>query len=95
MSALGGLRRKIARCTSVLRFGRASFAYVDDVPRGQSDKRRLEAQCLKRWVKPEDIARFCVFLASGDCLGMHRAALHAGRRLGLTVYLGLNAFFVP
>jgi D-xylose 1-dehydrogenase len=39
-----------------------------------SDKRRLEAQCLKRWVEPEDIARFCVFLASDDasaCTSQH------------------------
>jgi D-xylose 1-dehydrogenase len=32
----------------------------------ESDRQRLEAQCLKRWVEPEDIARFCVFLASDD-----------------------------
>ncbi len=40
----------------------------------ESDKRRLEAQCLKRWVEPEDIARFCVFLASDDasaCTAQH------------------------
>src|SRR5215475_5865298 len=32
----------------------------------EGDKQRLEAQCLKRWVEPEDIARFCIFLASDD-----------------------------
>jgi D-xylose 1-dehydrogenase len=40
----------------------------------ESDKLRLEAQCLKRWVEPEDIARFCVFLASDDasaCTAQH------------------------
>lgn len=40
----------------------------------EGDKRRLEAQCLKRWVEPEDIARFCVFLASDDasaCTAQH------------------------
>ena len=40
----------------------------------ESDKRRLEAQCLKRWVEPEDIARFCVFLTSDDasaCTAQH------------------------
>ena len=40
----------------------------------ESDQRRLEAQCLKRWVEPEDIARFCVFLASDDasaCTAQH------------------------
>jgi D-xylose 1-dehydrogenase len=40
----------------------------------ESDKQRLEAQCLKRWVEPEDIARFCVFLASEDasaCTAQH------------------------
>jgi D-xylose 1-dehydrogenase len=30
----------------------------------EGDKMRLDAQCLKRWVEPEDIARFVVFLAS-------------------------------
>jgi D-xylose 1-dehydrogenase len=40
----------------------------------EADKQRLEAQCLKRWVEPEDIARFCVFLASDDaaaCTAQH------------------------
>jgi D-xylose 1-dehydrogenase len=40
----------------------------------ESDKQRLEAQCLKRWVEPQDIARFCVFLASDDasaCTAQH------------------------
>ena len=40
----------------------------------ESDRQRLEAQCLKRWVEPEDIARFCVFLASDDasaCTAQH------------------------
>jgi D-xylose 1-dehydrogenase len=40
----------------------------------ESDKRRLEAQCLKRWVEPEDVARFCVFLASDEasaCTAQH------------------------
>jgi D-xylose 1-dehydrogenase len=40
----------------------------------ENDQRRLEAQCLKRWVEPEDIARFCVFLASDDasaCTAQH------------------------
>jgi D-xylose 1-dehydrogenase len=40
----------------------------------ESDKHRLEAQCLKRWVEPEEIARFCVFLASDDasaCTAQH------------------------
>ena len=40
----------------------------------EGDKRRLEAQCLKRWVEPEDVARFCVFLASDDasaCTAQH------------------------
>jgi NAD(P)-dependent dehydrogenase (short-subunit alcohol dehydrogenase family) len=40
----------------------------------EGDKQRLEAQCLKRWVEPEDIARFCVFLASDDasaCTAQH------------------------
>jgi D-xylose 1-dehydrogenase len=39
-----------------------------------SDKHRLEAQCLKRWVEPEDVARFCVFLASDEasaCTAQH------------------------
>jgi D-xylose 1-dehydrogenase len=40
----------------------------------EGDKQRLEAQCLKRWVEPEDIARFCVFLSSDDasaCTAQH------------------------
>jgi len=40
----------------------------------EGDRRRLEAQCLKRWVEPDDIARFCVFLASDDasaCTAQH------------------------
>jgi D-xylose 1-dehydrogenase len=40
----------------------------------EGNRRRLEAQCLKRWVEPEDIARFCVFLASEDasaCTAQH------------------------
>jgi D-xylose 1-dehydrogenase len=40
----------------------------------EGDRQRLEAQCLKRWVEPEDIARFCVFLASHDasaCTAQH------------------------
>jgi len=40
----------------------------------ESDRQRLEAQCLKRWVEPEDIARFCVFLASDEasaCTAQH------------------------
>jgi NAD(P)-dependent dehydrogenase (short-subunit alcohol dehydrogenase family) len=40
----------------------------------EADRQRLEAQCLKRWVEPEDIARFCVFLASDDasaCTAQH------------------------
>jgi NAD(P)-dependent dehydrogenase (short-subunit alcohol dehydrogenase family) len=40
----------------------------------EGDRQRLEAQCLKRWVEPEDIARFCVFLSSDDasaCTAQH------------------------
>jgi NAD(P)-dependent dehydrogenase (short-subunit alcohol dehydrogenase family) len=40
----------------------------------EADKRRLEAQCLKRWVEPEDIARFVVFLSSDEasaCTAQH------------------------
>jgi len=40
----------------------------------ESDKHRLEAQCLKRWVEPDDIAHFCVFLASDEasaCTAQH------------------------
>jgi NAD(P)-dependent dehydrogenase (short-subunit alcohol dehydrogenase family) len=40
----------------------------------EGDKMRLDAQCLKRWVEPEDIARFVVFLASEDasaCTAQH------------------------
>ena len=40
----------------------------------ESDKMRLDAQCLKRWIEPEDIARFAVFLASEEasaCTAQH------------------------
>ncbi|MBV1694392.1 MAG: SDR family oxidoreductase [Hyphomicrobiales bacterium] len=40
----------------------------------ESDKARLDAQCLKTWVLPEDIARFVLFLASQEarvCTGQH------------------------
>jgi NAD(P)-dependent dehydrogenase (short-subunit alcohol dehydrogenase family) len=40
----------------------------------EADEKRLAAQCLKRWVMPEDIARFVVFLASEDasaCTAQH------------------------
>jgi D-xylose 1-dehydrogenase len=40
----------------------------------EGDAKRLEAQCLKRWVEPEDVARFVVFLASDDasaCTAQH------------------------
>jgi D-xylose 1-dehydrogenase len=40
----------------------------------ESDAGRLQAQCLKRWVEPEDIARFVVFLSSEDasaCTAQH------------------------
>jgi D-xylose 1-dehydrogenase len=47
----------------------------------ESDQRRLETQCLKRWIEPEDIARFCVFLASDEasaCTAQHYV-VDAGR----------------
>jgi D-xylose 1-dehydrogenase len=40
----------------------------------ESDAHRLASQCLKRWVEPEDIAKFAVFLASEDasaCTSQH------------------------
>jgi D-xylose 1-dehydrogenase len=40
----------------------------------EGDQKRLDGQCLKRWVEPEDIARFAVFLASEDasaCTAQH------------------------
>ena len=40
----------------------------------ESEVKRLEAQCLKRWVMPEDIANFAVFLASDNasaCTAQH------------------------
>lgn len=40
----------------------------------EADSMRLQAQCLKRWVEPEDIARFVVFIASEDasaCTAQH------------------------
>jgi D-xylose 1-dehydrogenase len=40
----------------------------------EGDRMRQDAQCLKRWVEPEDIASFCVFLTSDDasaCTAQH------------------------
>ncbi len=40
----------------------------------EADKMRLDAQCLKKWVTPDDIAKFVVFLASDDastCTAQH------------------------
>jgi D-xylose 1-dehydrogenase len=40
----------------------------------EGDARRLNGQCLKKWVEPDDIARFAVFLASEDagaCTAQH------------------------
>jgi D-xylose 1-dehydrogenase len=40
----------------------------------EGDARRLAGQCLKKWVEPEDIARFAVFLSSADagaCTAQH------------------------
>jgi NAD(P)-dependent dehydrogenase (short-subunit alcohol dehydrogenase family) len=39
-----------------------------------ADVKRLESQCLKRWLEPEDIARFVVFLSSEEaaaCTAQH------------------------
>lgn len=47
----------------------------------EADVNRLKNQCLKKWVEPEDIARFAVFLASEDsgaCTGQHYV-VDAGR----------------
>ena len=47
----------------------------------EADRRREESQCLKRWVVPEDIARFCVFLSSDEasaCTAQHYV-VDAGR----------------
>lgn len=40
----------------------------------EGEQRLMEAQCLKRWLLPEDVARFVVFLASdeaGACTAQH------------------------
>jgi D-xylose 1-dehydrogenase len=40
----------------------------------ESEQKMLDAQCLKRWLMPEEVARFAVFLASDDasaCTGQH------------------------
>lgn len=40
----------------------------------EADARRLQAQCLQRWVEPSDIARFVVFLSSDEasaCTAQH------------------------
>ena len=81
-SAMIGLRRSLARDYGQhnIRVNAIAPGWVKTerqvtkwlTPEG--DKQRLEAQCLKRWVEPEDIARFCVFLASDDasaCTAQH------------------------
>lgn len=40
----------------------------------EGEQRMLEAQCLKRWLVPDDVARFVVFLASDEaaaCTSQH------------------------
>ena len=40
----------------------------------EGDRKRMEAQCLKRWLEPEDIARFVLFLSSEEaaaCTAQH------------------------
>jgi NAD(P)-dependent dehydrogenase (short-subunit alcohol dehydrogenase family) len=40
----------------------------------ETDKRRLDSQCLKRWIEPEEVANFVVFLASAEasaCTNQH------------------------
>ena len=40
----------------------------------ESEQKMLDAQCLKRWLMPDEVARFAVFLASDDasaCTGQH------------------------
>ncbi len=40
----------------------------------EAEQRLMEAQCLKRWLLPEDVARFVVFLASEEasaCTAQH------------------------
>ena len=40
----------------------------------EADQARLDAQCLKRWIEPDDIARFALFLASDSasaCTAQH------------------------
>jgi D-xylose 1-dehydrogenase len=40
----------------------------------ESEQKMLDGQCLKRWLMPEEVARFAVFLASEDasaCTGQH------------------------
>jgi NAD(P)-dependent dehydrogenase (short-subunit alcohol dehydrogenase family) len=40
----------------------------------EGEQRMLEAQCLKRWLVPDDVARFVVFLVSDEaaaCTSQH------------------------
>lgn len=81
-SAMLGLTRSLARDYGVhnIRVNAVAPGWVKTerqlekwlTPEG--DRRRLEGQCLKRWVEPEDIARFVVFLASDEasaCTAQH------------------------
>jgi D-xylose 1-dehydrogenase len=40
----------------------------------ESERRMLEAQCIKRWLMPDEVARFTLFLASSEssaCTAQH------------------------
>jgi NAD(P)-dependent dehydrogenase (short-subunit alcohol dehydrogenase family) len=81
-SAMLGLTRSMARDFGVdnIRVNAVAPGWVD-TPRQrerwltpEGDKRRLDGQCLKHWVKPEHIANVVVFLASSEaamCTGQH------------------------
>lgn len=81
-SAMLGLSRSLARDygPSNIRVNSVAPGWVRTARQVQKwitpdgEARMLQAQCLKRWLVPEDIARFVVFLSSEEaaaCTGQH------------------------
>lgn len=81
-SAMLGLSRSLARDygTFNIRVNSVAPGWVRTHRQAQKwitpegEARMLQAQCLKRWLVPEDIARFVVFLSSEEaaaCTGQH------------------------